>query len=304
MTEDKKGYYARVNQRLHEEYLPFQKGKTFSTEDIATFFTLNKYPAEKAQKIRHAINEVIWNISQKNKDKEIEQVGNRYRLVDKSLDEVKWWEDETEPTVCPLRLPLGLNDYCVLDTPCLIVIASPTNQGKTALMLNILNQNLETYKDNIFLFESDPVEQLKRRFHNFEFPIPTPPPFKVFRRLTNFEDVIEPAGLNLIDYIRVDTQRMWAIQDTMLKILSKLTTGIAVVGLQKPPGRDLGYGKDFSAFDSNLYLSIDKNKIRFIKIKTPKQIEGKDPYRIAIEFKIRYGVQLYDIHEVSIEKEE
>ncbi len=302
MTSDK-GYYSRANQRFHEEFLPLQEGKTFTSEDVYNFFGLQKYSLEKGQKIKHAFSQVLYNLSRKNQDKEIQLEGNRYRLVDKTLDEVRWWENEDDPNECPLRLPLGLNDYCVLDTPCLIVIASPTNQGKTALILNILNQNLDTYKDNIFLFESDPIEQLKRRFKHFEFPIPHPPPFKVYRRLTNFEDVIEPAGLNLIDYVRVDTQKIWAIQDTMLKLLSKLTIGIAVVGLQKPPGRDFAYGKDFTAFDSTLYLSIDKGKIRFIKIKTPKQLpDGKDPYKLAIEFKLRYGVQLYDTHEVSIEE--
>ncbi len=300
-NKDQEGLYPRALKRLREEWLPVQLGKTFTNDDVYRFFKLDSRP--NAVEAKRAMALALYNITHVNKEHELVQNGKYYRLVDKSLDEIRWWENNEEAKECPLRLPLGLNDYCVLDTPCLIVIASPTNQGKTALMLNILNQNLDTYKDNIFLFESDPVEQLKRRFKHFEFPIPTPPPFKVYRRLTNFEDVIVPGGLNLIDYIRVDTQRMWAIQDTMLKILSRLTTGIAVVGLQKPPGRDFAYGKDFTAFDSHLYLSIDKSKIRFIKIKTPKQLEdGTDPYKIAIEFKIRYGVQLYDFHTVSIDK--
>ena len=304
MTTEK-GYYSRVHQRLLTEFFPFQQGKTFTAENIYAFFDLGKYRLEKSQEIKHAISEVLWNLSQKNKDKLLQlDANNRYRLVDKTLDEVEWWVEPEEGVVeCPLRLPLGLNGYCVLDTPCLIVVASPTNQGKTALLLNILNLNLETYKDNIFLFESDPIEQIKRRFKHFPFPIPIPPPFKMYRRLMNFEDVIEPAGLNLIDYVRVDTQKIWAVQDTMLKLLSKLTTGIAVVALQKPPGRDLAYGKDFSAFDSSLYLSIDKGKVRFVKIKTPKlQEDGIDPYSIAIQYKLRYGVQYYDEMVVSIDE--
>jgi len=303
MADTPEGLYAKALQKLRTEFLPMQVGKTFTSEDVYRHFQLDR--KSNAVDAKHAFGLVLYNLAKVNKKPELEQTGNKYRLIDKAVDEVEWWKDDGELIECPLRLPLGLNDYCVLDTPCLIVVASPTNQGKTAIMLNILNQNLETYKDNIFLFESDPIGQLKRRFKHLEFPIPIPPPFKVYRRLTNFEDVIVPTGLNLIDYVRVDVQKIWAIQDTMLKILSKLTTGgIAVVGLQKPPGRDLAYGKDFSAFDSNLYLSIDKNKIRFVKIKTPKQIEGVDPYKIAIEFKIRYGVQLYDIHTVSIDREE
>lgn len=296
MTTEKEGYYSRVNQRLHQEFLPFQAGKVFSVEDIYRYFDLGKFNIEQAKEIKHAVSQVLWNISLRNQDKELEQVGNKYRLIDKNLDEVEWWKDTEGISSCPLLLPLGLNDYCVLDSPCLIVVASPTNQGKTALILNILNQNLETYKDNIFLFESDPIEQLKRRFKHFEFPVPVPPPFKVYRRLMNFEDVIQPDGLNLIDYVRVDTQKMWAIQDTMLKILSKLNKGVAVVGLQKPPGRDLAYGKDFTAFDSSLYISVESGKLKFVKIKTPKDLGGKDPYKISIDFKIRYGVQLQDVH--------
>ena len=297
---DKASYYARANERLRKEFLPLQAGKKFRSEDVWKYFELQKYDAERAQAIKHAFGEVLWNISQKNKKPELVQEGNYYRLIDKTLDEVNWWNGEQAIKECPLRLPLDLNRFCVLDTPCLIVVASPTNQGKTAFILNILSQNLETYKDNMFLFESDPIEQLKRRFKSFEFPIPLPPPFKTYRRLEHFEDVIVPNALNLIDYVRVDTQRIWAVQDTMLKLLSGLgNDGIAVVGLQKPPGRELAYGKDFSAFDSTLYISIESGKLKFVKIKTPKYLEdGKDPYKLTIEFKLRYGVQLYDFHEV------
>ncbi len=135
------GDYARANERLHQEYLPFQAGKTFTSEDVYNFFQINKYPVEQAQRLKHAFIEVLWNISQKNKEHELEQNGKYYRLVDKSLEEVKWWEG-TDEIECPLRLPMGLNDFCVLDTPCLIVITSPTNQGKTAFILNLISQNI------------------------------------------------------------------------------------------------------------------------------------------------------------------
>ncbi len=293
MTEEE-GLYARAHQALIEKWFPINRDKTFTSDDIYRYFGLTTKPEHIP--FKKAIGDVLYELSHRKKNPDLDQMGNKYRLVDKKMDEVEWWKEEEETIPCPLKLPLGLNDYCLLDSPCLIVVASPTNQGKTAFILNVLNQNLETYKDNIFLFESDPIEQLKRRFKSFEFPIPTPPPFKVYRRLMNFEDVIQPDGLNLIDYVRVDTQRMWAVQDTMLKILSKLKTGIAVVGLQKPPGRDLAYGKDFTAFDSNLYLSIESGKLKFVKIKTPKNVDGQDPYRTTINFKIRYGVQLYDVH--------
>lgn len=294
------GEYARANERIHKEYLPFQKGKTFTSEDVYNFFQLQKYPPDKASKIKHAISEVLYNLSTVNKDKELVQDRKYYRLIDKTAEEVKWWESNEEMRELPLRLPMGLNDFCLLDSPCLIVIASPTNQGKTAFILDLISQNIyegSPYNNKITLFESDPPEQLKRRFSKFEFPIPVPPPFKVYRRLSNFEDVIDPNGLNLVDYIRVDTQRMWAVQDTQLKILSKLgKDGIAVVALQKPPGRDLAYGKDFTAFDSTLYLSMESGKLKFVKIKTPKPMDGQDPYKFTICYKIKYGVQFYDIH--------
>jgi hypothetical protein len=300
MTET--SYYARVSQRLREEYLPYQKGKLFSTEDIHKHFDIGKYPLEQARQIKHNISQVLWNLSEGNKKRELEQVGNKYRLIDKNLAEVEWWKDEEQPKPCLLKLPLGLNDYCILDSPCLIVVATPTNQGKTAMMCNIVNQNLDTYKDNIFFFESDPVDQLKRRFKSFEFPIPIPPPFKVYKRLMNFEDVVQPNGLNLIDYLRVDPEKPAGIATPILKILSKLDTGIGVIGLQSPQGRDLAFGKDFTAFDCNLYISIAKHEgnynLKFIKVKTPNHefLGDKDIYQYTIQFKMRNGVQLYDIH--------
>lgn len=220
-----------------------------------------------------------------------------YRPIDRGSEEIVWWESDGEES--NLRLPLGLNKYCRIYKPALLVIAGEWNAGKTALVLNIINHNLELWKNNIYLWVSEGAEMLKNKFSELTPPIPIPPTFVTKRKMSHFEDEIKPDALNVIDYLRADMSQAYAVSNQLLAIHEKLRTGIAVVAMQKPrgEGRELAFGGDSTAFEPTLYVSIYKGYLKFTKIKVPKMLDF-DPYKLKIEFKIRNGVNLVDIHEV------
>ncbi len=220
-----------------------------------------------------------------------------WRKADREVQEVCWWETDGEVSD-NLILPLGLNKYCYIPTPSLIIVAGKYNSGKTAFCINLVNLNLEKWANKINFFVSEGAEMMGIKFKNLNSCIPKPPPFKMFRRTENFADVVEPDALNVIDYLRVDMTQTYAVGQKLFEIFNKLKNGIAVVAMQKPPGdRKLAYGGAGTAFEPTLYIAMDKDWLGFEKIKVPKIVDI-DPYALKIQFHIDKGVNFLDVHEV------
>lgn len=220
-----------------------------------------------------------------------------WRAADLNLEEICWWNGDGK-IGDSIFLPLGLNKYCYVPLPSLIIIAGKYNAGKTALCINIVNCNLEMWADRLDFYVSEGAEMMRAKFKSLNAFIPTPPPFKMYRRTENFADVIDPDHLSVIDYLRVDMSKTYEIGNALFQIFNKLNRGIAVVAMQKPPGeRKIAFGGASTAFEPTLYIGMDKDVLGFEKIKVPK-ITDIDPYSLKIQFKIRNGVNFEDIYEV------
>lgn len=218
-----------------------------------------------------------------------------WRPADTNLEEIYWW-DLNGDIGENLLLPMGLNKYCHIPRPCLVLYAGVYNAGKTALCINTVNMNLELWADNIFFFVSENAEMMNAKFKALNSYIPKPPPFKMYRRTENFADVIQPDGLNIIDYLRVDMEKAYAVSSALFQIFNKLKTGIAIVAVQKPPGRKLAFGGPGTAFEPSLYISMDTGYLEFEKIKIPRILDY-DPYSVKIKFRISKGVNFDDVIE-------
>jgi len=221
-----------------------------------------------------------------------------WRPADRKMDEICWWDGNDEIGE-NILLPLGINKYCYVPLPSLIIIAGKYNAGKTAFCINTVNLNLEKWENRLDFYVSEGAEMMKSKFGHLNSYIPKPPPFKMYRKTENFADVIVPNNLSVIDYLRVDMDRPYAIGSDLFTIFKKLgDTGIAVVAMQKPPGdRKLAFGGASTAFEPTLYIGMDKDVIGFEKIKVPK-ITTIDPYALKIQFKITKGVNFVEVHEV------
>lgn len=220
-----------------------------------------------------------------------------WRPADTNLEEICWWETNGE-IGNNLILPLGLNKYCYIPLPSLIIIAGKYNAGKTALCINIVNENLDLWENKLDFYVSEGAEMMQSKFQNLNYYIPKPPPFKMYRKTENFADVIDPDHLSVIDYLRVDMSKTYEIGNALFAIFNKLHRGIAVVAMQKPPGeRKVAFGGASTAFEPTLYISMDKDVLSFEKIKVPKIVD-LDPYALKMEFKIAKGVNFYEVHEV------
>ncbi len=224
-----------------------------------------------------------------------------WRPADNSLDELQWW-DSNEIQEDNLLLPLGINNYCIIPRPALVIIAGKYNAGKSAFCLNtvVLNRDHPEWLGKLDFYVSEGAEMIKPKFAKLG--ITSAPSFRTYHRTENFADIIQPDNLSVIDYLRVNMEQSYAVTEKLFEIFNKLKTGIAVVAMQKPPGnRKLAFGGASTAFEPALYLGMDSNGsntgwIGFEKIKLPRMYGGDDPYQIKIEYRIKSGVEFYDIH--------
>ncbi len=226
--------------------------------------------------------------------------GDYFQRTNNTLEEIAWWQGAA-PEDVDIKLPCQLEQYCRFSRPLLGIVAGVSNAGKTAFMMKTIQLNEEKWGDQLYYFCSEGEMDLREKFQWLRISIP--PKFHCYRRLEGFQDVVVPDGFNIIDYLRVKPEAMYGIQDDIFAIYSKLTTGIALIAIQKPPGRELGYGGMFTLFDPTFYISIDKassgrTKIKFVKVKKPRIMDdGIDIYRRYIECSVIRGADMQKVSE-------
>lgn len=204
-----------------------------------------------------------------------------YRLVDQEAPEENW--QMVDKRVVELRFPFELEKYIRILPKSLIIVAGSPGSGKTCLLYNILCMNM--YEFGIHLFNSEMgLMQIQERLLAIDPYIPNPAPFHLRHREDNFADVIEPDAINLIDYLDLDSE-IYMIGAEMKRILQKLNDGVAIVAIQKPIGRELGYGAGYSLKSAALYLSMDWGKLKIVKAR--ERADSKvDPLNKAWSFTI------------------
>jgi len=222
-----------------------------------------------------------------------------WRAADNTLEELLWW-DSGEIEDDNLILPLGLHNYCVIPRPSLVIIAGKYNAGKTAFCLNTVKLNEPKWGGYLDLYVSEGAEMMREKFARLG--VIGVPSFRTWRRTQNFADIINPDNLSIIDYLRVDMTQSYAVTEKLFEIFNKLKTGIAVVAMQKPPGeRKLAFGGASTAFEPSLYIGMESTSansgwVGFEKIKITRNYGAVDPYTMKVHYKLRHGVEFWDVH--------
>src|SRR3990167_8478287 len=202
----------------------------------------------------------------------------RYRKVDNEKRKIDWQAADPENWL-PIFLPFDIHDYARIYPKSIIIVAGSKNEGKTSFLLETLQLNVNgCLPIDLYNSETGP-EQLKVRLDPMNFP--NPAPFNVYERYDNFADIIEPEHLSIIDYLDFNSD-VYLVGTEIDKIFRKLTKGVAIIGLQKPPPsktivkgvekiieRDLAYGGGFTAKRAALYISLSARKCKLVYVKTP-----------------------------------
>ncbi len=197
----------------------------------------------------------------------IEPTGNRngvYRRVENQAEDIDIFSDSDNPL--DLKFPLGIESLVHVMPKSIIIVAGESDAGKTAFLLNFSFLNLDNHAITYFSSEMGPTE-LKSRIEKFDRPLTDWKKMKFKERTQNFQDVIQPDIINIVDYLEL-TDEYYKVGGQIKAIFDKLKSGIAIIALQKKMGQELARGGDFTMEKARLYISLSRDNLcKIIKAK-------------------------------------
>ena len=217
-----------------------------------------------------------------------QKVNKQWRYISQTLVHINYKSAHRDAQL-EVRWPLGIESWCHVYPGNIIVIAGAPNAGKTAFLLNFIWRNQDKFPIKYFCSEmgEDGIE-LRSRLEKFEGIAIEDWHFDAIDKASNFEDVIDPDAVNVIDFLEM-TEDLWAVNTHLTAIYSKLKTGIAVVAIQKKVGALYGRGQEFGLEKPKIYLSLDQGKMMIVKGKA--WATSQNPNGLRVKFNIIDGCQ-------------
>ena len=117
--------------------------------------------------------------------------------------------------------------------------------------------------------------------------------FKIIDKAEDFHNSIAQRysdHLVFVDYLDVNNEAEYFKIKPYLKRIKRATKRVAVVALQKPPGRDDAYGGANIRADTDLYLAMDFGKITVVKA---KDWQGENPNGKKYHFDIEHSGSMF-----------
>ena len=229
----------------------------------------------------------------------IERYGSKsgvYRKVETQLEPLDFMAVDTAPF--DVRWPFAIERMVKLHPKSLVVVAGEANAGKTAFLLNVVRLNQNRGRTiRYFSSEMGNIE-LKERLQNFDEMGLSEWNFQPFERSGEFADVVDPDGINIVDYLEM-SDNFFRVGGDLKAIFDKLKSGIAIIAIQKDKKSDLGRGGAFGLEKPRLYLSLADNApngaVMTIRKAKNWMDKGKNPNGLQNTFRIVGGANLYEV---------
>jgi len=232
----------------------------------------------------------------------IEKVGRRrgwYRYVNRELDIIDYRNADTTPI--DIKFPLGISAFCRLYPKSIVAISGEKNAGKTAFCLNVVRDN-QNGDHPIYYFSSEMLSvEMKVRLDSFVGVPIDGWNFNPVHRTENFEDVIVPDAINIVDFLEIHDE-FWKVGEKMAAIFNRLRKGIAIVCVQKNPKQEHGRGGSFLIEKPRLTLSLARKFNEFDELdgaactvtncKFP--YGGKNLNGLTKDYKLRNGSEIVE----------
>lgn len=197
----------------------------------------------------------------------------------------------------PIYFPLNIHRMVGIMPGNIIIIAGEANSGKTAMLLNIIKQNMGLF--NVHYFNSEMGSgELKSRLSKFDDIGLTDWRFNAYSRDSDFADVVFTGekSLNIIDFLEVH-DNFYEIGGKIKEIHSALYGGVAVIAIQKNKGAEFAVGGNRTMEKARLVVNVEPGRFKITKAKNflNPQI---NPNGMYCEWKLRNGcdfvMQSYD----------
>ena len=213
---------------------------------------------------------LIWAMLDKMvKEGIVEKSGNRrgvYRIKQDDFEEMDL--DAPEEKLIDISWPLEVERLYRTYPGSVAVLAGVMGSGKTTFCLNYVLKNLKAHKVVYLSSELGAVE-LRDRLALFGYPRDTWKGVSFKKVTVTPEDAMDPDAVNVIDYLEIFDEH-WKMGLMIKQINDRLRSGMALVAMQKPYGRDIAYGGQPTLAKPRLYLALDKpydedHKVKVIK---------------------------------------
>jgi hypothetical protein len=228
----------------------------------------------------------------------IEAVGRKngcWRKLDDSYEVMDIANASGKP-IDKFRYPLGIEKYARTYPKNIITVNGFANQGKSAFVFEItrMNQKLFPGRKPRFLSSEAGVDEIKEKLSfypqsmdtlNIDWWIKN---IEFIERHDTWWDIIDPDGLNIIDYIS-DYQEAYKIPHYINEILKKLNKGVAVVVMQRDPAKMNSHGGQATRHAARLAIDIEFKKCVLTKVKGAIKHEPdyRHPDGIARNFELK-----------------
>lgn len=215
-----------------------------------------------------------------------------YKYMNGKLEDIDFLNANTQHIyyTCPFATHLLVNLY----PRSIAILAGEPNSGKTAYLLNLARLN-ETYMPvNYFSSEMEATE-LKIRLEKFQRTLDRWTKIKFKFRTENFDEVVDPDGFNIIDYLQVHKD-FYEISGLIHNIHSKLNKGVAFIAIQKPKGRDEAVGGQRTLDLARWYCTITPGIFKIVKGKIWAD-EHTNPNGLSMKFKLGGGANFKMVDE-------
>jgi len=224
------------------------------------------------------------------KDGQIEKNGairGSYRTVQKETEEIDIFSADDNDL--DIKYPLGIHTLVRTYPKNIIIVAGYPDSGKTAYLLNVARLNKGQHQVHYFSSEMS-SQELRVRLGKFGSPLEYWKDVRWVERSDNFADVIVPDALNIIDFMEIHDE-FWKVSAMLKAIHDKLSSGIAVIAMQKPEGRDLALGGSRGLEKPRLYLSMENHVLKIVKAKGWRS-DVVNPNGMSIQYKIAAGCKI------------
>lgn len=223
---------------------------TIGMRDVVSYFD-----ARGEQK--HRIYEIMQDMETEGL---ITRTGNRhgtYRLVDRNPHIMDL--DAVDEKVANIYLPMLLHTMVELYPRNIILVSGEKDAGKTCFALNTAYANRDAYPVRYFNSEMGSME-LRKRLMKF----PSRYELAEWKKITwieqakQFEDHIDPNGLNIIDFLEVGAEA-FTVTDDIRRVFDKLDKGLLLIVMQKRSYKEYAVGGEGTLEKARLAVNLEHN---------------------------------------------
>lgn len=216
---------------------------------------------------RNAVSQALARLVKKGVIERVGTVNGVFRKVNTEIVPIDFLN--VDASFIPFKWPMGLQRYYNLMPKNIVMVAGEPDSGKTAFMLNIVRANMfaiiKQFDRPLKYFSSEMgAYEFRSRLEQFAYIEDENPlaleewEFQPYERAADFQDVIEPNGVNIIDFLEIH-DNFWEVGGKIQKIFDKLENGVAIVAIQKNRGNQYGRGGGFGAEKARLYVNLNRS---------------------------------------------